>query len=284
MMNRKRKLISTIGIYVLALTILAIYLGPYLWMFMTSVKSQADVMMWPPKIIPDQFYFKNYIDVFKTNLPRAFINSFFVSTTAVCINVVLSSMAGFGFARLKFWGKEFLFIIALATMMVPPGLLVVPLFTMMKNMPFGGPYGWLDTYWGLIFPFAVTGFGIFMMRQFFLSIPLDLDEAAKIDGANKFKIYLRIIMPLAKPAVSLVAIFSFLTQWNNYLWPLTVARSQEMYTIQIALKSFQGQYNINWPMIMTGASVAVLPTLIIYFSLQKYFEKGLAGVGTGVKE
>lgn len=282
-MNERSKRLKLIGIYLLATLILIVYLGPYLWMFMTSIKTQADVMMWPPKIIPDQLYLNNYVDVFSTNLPRAFLNSLIVATTSVFINIIFSSLAGFGFARLKFYGKDTLFLIALATMMVPPGLLVVPLFTMMKNMPFGGPNGWLDTYLGLIIPFAVTGFGVFMMRQFFLTIPLDLDEAANIDGANKFIIYYKIIMPLAKPAVSLVAIFSFLTQWNNYLWPLTVARSQDMYTIQVALKAFQGQYNINWPMIMTGASVAVLPTLLIYFTLQKYFEKGLAGVGTGVK-
>jgi multiple sugar transport system permease protein len=151
-------------------------------------------------------------------------------------------------------------------------------------MPFGGPNGWLDTYAGLIMPFAVTGFGIFYMRQYYLSIPKELDEQAKIDGCNKLQVYWKIIMPLSKPGIGLISIFTFLGQWNNYLWPLTVARSQEMYTIQIALKAFQTQYNIDWPLLMTGASLAVLPTMILYFSLQSAFEKGLGGVGTGLKE
>lgn len=281
---RRRKPINSVIIYVIAIAIAMMYLGPYLWMIMTSVKSQADVMAWPPKILPSSFHWKNYITVFQTTLLRALFNSAVVAFSAMSINVFVSSLAAFGFARLKFPGKKFFFMVVMATMMIPAGLMVVPLFTMMKNMPFGGANGWLDTYQGLILPFAVTGFGIFYMRQYYLSIPMELDEQATIDGCNKFQIYWKIILPLSKPAASLVAVFTFLQRWNDYLWSLTVARSDKMYTIQIALKSFQTQYNINWPLLMTGATIAVVPTIILYFSLQSTFEKALGGVGNGLKE
>jgi len=168
--------------------------------------------------------------------------------------------------------------------MIPGGLLVVPLFSMMKNVPFAGANGWLDTYFALILPLAVSGFGIFLIRQYLFSIPKDLDEQAKIDGCNKFQIYFKIILPLCKPALVLVAIFSFLNHWNEYLWHLTAVDSQEMFTLQIALKTFQTQYSINWPIIMAGASIAATPMIILYFFLSSTFEKGLGGIGTGTKE
>lgn len=284
-MMKKSKMIRNVLLYVLLTIVLMIFLGPYIWMFMTSVKTQGEVMSWPPKIIPTEFYWENFLRIWQeTNLPRAFFNSFVVSVIATLINVFLSSLAAFAFARLRFPGRDRLFMLVLATMMIPTGLMVVPLFFMMKNVPFAGPDGLLDSYAGLILPFAVTGFAIFLMRQNFLSIPRELDEQATIDGCSKFQIYWKIILPLNKPAIALVTIFSFLSHWNEYLWPLTIARSQEMYTIQIALKAFQGQYNIDWPLIMAGATTAALPMIILYFILQPLFEQGLGGLGSGGKE
>ncbi|MCM3718869.1 carbohydrate ABC transporter permease [Fictibacillus phosphorivorans] len=282
---KKTKIMKNTFIYGLLSIVLLIFLGPYIWMFMTAVKTQGDVMVWPPKIIPSEFHWENFLKIWQeTNLPRAFFNSFIVSVVATAINVFLASLAAFAFARLKFPGRNKLFLMVLATMMIPSGLMVVPLFFMMKNMPFSGPNGWLDSYSALILPFAVTGFAIFLLRQNFLSVPKELDEQATIDGCNKFQIYWKIILPLNKPGLALVAIFSFLSHWNEYLWPLTVARSQEMYTIQIALKAFQTQYNIDWPLIMAGATTAALPMIILYFVLQPLFEQGLGGMGSTGKE
>jgi multiple sugar transport system permease protein len=282
---KRVKFIHTFFIYFLLTLVLIIFLGPYIWMFLTAVKTQGDVMMWPPKIIPDQFHWENFVKIWEsTNLPRAFFNSFVVSLVATIINVFLASLAAFAFARLRFPGRDKLFFLVLSTMMIPTSLMVVPLFFMMKNMPFSGPDGWLDSYVGLILPFAVTGFAIFLLRQNFLSIPKELDEQATIDGCSKFQIYWRIILPLNKPGLALVTIFSFLSHWNEYLWPLTIARSQEMYTIQIALKAFQNQYNIDWPLIMAGATTAALPMMLLYFILQPLFEQGLSGLGTGGKD
>jgi multiple sugar transport system permease protein len=272
-------------IYALLIIVLLGFVGPYIWMFATAVKSQADVMAWPPKIIPTEYHWSNFVKIWQdTNLPRAFTNSVFVSTAATLINLFLSSLAAFAFARLAFPGRDKLFMLVLATMMVPGGLMVIPLFFMIKNVPFMGPAGLLDTYAGIILPGAVTGFAIFLLRQNFIAVPKDLDDQAAIDGCNKFRIFWQIILPLNKPALGLVAVFSFLSHWNEYLWPLTVARSQEMYTIQIALKSFQTQYNIEWPLMMAGATTAALPMILFYFFLQPMFEQSLGGLGRGVKE
>ncbi len=272
-------------LYILLSLVLAVFVGPYLWMFATAIKSQGEVMAWPPEIIPTEYHWENFVRIWQeTILPRAFANSLFVSAAASFINVLFSSLAAYAFARLDFPGRNALFMMVMGTMMIPAGLMVVPLFTMLKNMPFGGPNGWLDTYAGLILPIAVTGFGIFLLRQNFISVPKELDDAAAIDGCNKFQIYWKIILPLNKPALGLVAIFSFLSHWNEYLWPLTVARTEDMYTIQIALKSFQTQYNVDWPLLMAGATTAALPMILMYFILQPLFEQGLGGLGRGVRE
>ncbi|AQS56174.1 carbohydrate ABC transporter permease [Novibacillus thermophilus] len=279
------KTVNKVLIYALMTVILTVFVGPYIWMFATSVKSQADVYAWPPNIIPTDIHWENFVRIWQeTNLPRAFLNSVFVSTAATAINVIFSSLAAFAFARLDFPGKNKLFMVVLATMMVPASLMVIPLFSMMRNVPFAGPDGWLNSYFGLILPVSVTGFAIFLMRQYYLSIPKELDDQAAIDGCNKFQIYWKIILPLSKPVIGLVVVFSFLSHWNEYLWPLTVARSDEMYTIQIALASFQTQYNVEWPLLMAGATTAALPMILLYFMLQPLFEESLSGLGRGVKE
>lgn len=272
-------------LYLLATLVLIGFVGPYLWMLATSLKTQGDVMGWPPTIIPSEFYWQNFTRIWEgTVLPRAFMNSVIVAVISTAINVFFASLAAFGFARLKFPGNNGLFLGVLATMMIPPGLMIVPLFAMIRNVPFTGPSGWLDSYAGLIVPTAVTGFAIFLLRQYFMSIPKDLDDQAAIDGCSKFQVYWKIILPLSKPALGLVAIFTFMGNWNEYLWHLTVARSESMYTIQIALARFQTEHNIEWPLIMAGATTAAIPMMILYFTLQPLFERGLGGLGSGVKE
>ncbi|RKL65005.1 ABC transporter permease [Salipaludibacillus neizhouensis] len=282
---QKRKKINLIITYVLAIFVLMIFVGPYLWMVATALKSQGEVMAWPPTIIPTEFHFQNFVDIWQNSvLPRAFFNSVIVATIATVINVFFASLAAFAFARLEFPWKNSLFLAVLATMMIPPGLMIVPLFSLIRNIPFTGPSGWLDSYAGLIIPTAITGFAIFLLKQYFMSIPKDLDDQAAIDGCSKFQIYWRIILPLSRPALALVAIFTFLGNWNEYLWHLTVARSADMYTIQIALARFQTEHNIEWTLIMAGATTAAVPMLIMYFALQPLFEKGLGGIGTGMKD
>lgn len=279
-----RKLLTNTLYYVLLTLVAAIFVGPFLWMFLTALKSNRDVMAWPPILIPSQLHWENFVRVFQTTaVPRALINSVVVALAATALNVAFSSLAAFGFARLRFPGRDQLFWFTLMTMMVPSGLLVVPLFFMMRHMP-GGPGGWLNTYQGIILPTAVMGFSIFLFRQNYVGVPKDLDDAAAIDGCGPLRVYWHVILPLTRPATVLVTVFSFLARWNDYLWPLTVARSTKMYTLQVALRFFQTEYSIEWPLMMAGATIAATPIILLYFILQSFFEQGMAGLGRGVKE
>lgn len=240
-------------------------------------------MTWPPKLLPEKAQFNNFVEIFKgTVLLRSMLNSAIVTATAIVVNVFLASLAAYGFERMNFPGKKLWFNVVLLTMMVPGALLIIPLFFIVKSLP-GTPIGWLNTYPGLILPYAVTGFSIFLFRQFLVSVPRDVDEAAEIDGANRFQIYRLIILPMIRPAMGLVAVFTFLLVWNDYLWPLAVSRSDTMYSAQIALKFFQGQYSINWPYLMAGSTVVAMPSLLFYFFLQKFFNQSLSSLGTGGK-
>lgn len=279
-----RKLAIRAWFYLLLTVVAAIFIGPFLWMVMTALKSNRDVMAWPPVLVPRVLHWENFTAIFRnTGLPRALLNSVIVAVSATAINVTFSSLAAFGFARLRFPGRNALFLATLATMMIPGGLLIVPLFFMLRQMP-GGPGGWLNTYQGIILPGSVMAFSIFLLRQNYLGIPRDLDAAAAIDGCGPLRVFWHIILPLSRPATMLVIVFTFLSRWNDYLWPLTVARSTQMYTLQVALRFFQTEYNIEWPLLMAGATVAALPMILLYFALQSFFEQGLAGLGKGAKE
>lgn len=285
MSGRKRPLHRSILIGVLAILLTIIIAGPFVFMILTSFKKIGEVMVYPPKLLPETFYLGNFVKALHSYIPKAFLNSIFVSAVAVVITLLLSLPAAYAFSRLRFPGRNVFFMLTLSTMMVPQGLLVVPMFDIMKNMPFGSSdYGWIDTFPGLIFPFLSIGFITFYVRQYFLGIPKDLDEAAYIDGANKFQVFYMIILPLAKPALSLAVIFSCMNKWNDYLWPMAIVRSEDHYTIQMAIKMFQGQYNTDWPMMLTGAMLSVIPVIILYIAFQRGFEQGLSGASAGMKE
>lgn len=279
-----RKRLTNALYYVLLTLVALIFIGPFVWMFLTALKSNRDVMAWPPVLLPKELHWENFVRVFqRTAVPRALLNSIIVAIAATALNVAVASLAAFGFARLRFPGRNQIFFATLMTMMIPSGLLVVPLFFMMRHMP-GGPGGWLNTYQGIILPTAVMAFSIFLFRQNYLSIPKDLDDAAAIDGCGPLRVYWHVVLPLTRPATVLVTIFSFLGRWNDYLWPLTVARTTKMYTLQVALRFFQTEYNIEWPLMMAGATIAAVPMMLLYFILQSFFEQGMAGLGRGVKE
>jgi multiple sugar transport system permease protein len=179
---------------------------------------------------------------------------------------------------MRFPGREALFAIVLATMMLPAVVTIIPLFLIVKSMP----GGWLNTYQGIVAPAAATAFGIFLFRQYFETIPLEIDEAARLDGASLWRTYWQLIMPLSAPAAVTVAIFTFISQWNDFLWPLVVATDSDMYTVQVGLSYFTSEHTIDWPLLMAGAVIVTLPVLAIYFGLQRYFVGGLT-MG-GVKE
>lgn len=284
-MYKKRSKVNSLLIGLAAVLLTLLIAGPFVFMFSTSFKTLGEVMRFPPKFLPDAFYLGNYERALNSYLPTAFLNSILVSVISVAITLVLSLPAAYAFSRLRFPGRNFFFMVTLSTMMIPQGLMIVPMFDIVKNMPFGdASYGWVDTFPGLIFPFLTIGFVTFYVRQYFLGIPQDLDEAALIDGANKFETFLRIILPLSKPAVSLAVVFAFMNKWNDYLWPMAIVRSEKHYTIQIAIKMFQGQFHTDWPMMLTGSAIAVVPILVLYIVFQKNFEQGLSGASAGLKE
>ena len=248
---------------------------PFFWMLITSLKQDQQVFSWPPSWIPNPVVPKNYVDAWQVaNFGRYFINSGFVAVTITAVSLYLNSLAGYAFAKFRFPGRDALFIYLLATMMIPIYATMVPIFILLKNI------GWLDSYQGLIVPFVATGFGVFLMRQFFHSIPTDLIEAARIDGCAELRIFMQIVLPMSKPPFATLGIFTFMQSWNNFIWPLIVVKSDEMRTIPLAIASLsQGLYVMSWPILMAGASFAITPVLIVFLFFQKLFVRGIALTG-----
>jgi len=272
----------TVGI---VLVRLLIYLGiaffgitmilPFLWMVITSLKEDAQVFSWPPSWIPNPVKPQNYVDAWHVaSFGRYFINSGIVAITVTAGGLFLNSMAGYAFAKFQFPGRNILFIYVLATMMVPIYATMVPIFILLKTI------GSLDSYQGLILPFLATGFGIFLMRQFFQTVPTDLIEAARMDGCGEFRTFMQIVLPISKPPLAALGIFTFMNSWNNFIWPLIVVKSNEMRTVPLAIAALsQGLFVMSWPILMAGASFAITPVLVVFLLFQRFFVRGIALTG-----
>lgn len=247
------------------------FLFPFFWMVSNAIRSNGEVLATPPRLLPSEVQWGNFLEAW-VNLPfgRFFINSTFVAGTITLITLVVSSLAGYAFARMRFPGRNSLFLVYLSTLMVPQSVLVIPLFLLMSRL------GWVDTYQGLILPVAFSSFGTFLMRQFFLTIPVELEEAARIDGASQIRILLSIFTPLATPALGLLALFTFTAQWNSFLWPLIVVNGTDHATIPLGLTLFQGQHGTQWNYLMAGAAISMLPGLTLTLLLQRYVFRGIA--------
>jgi multiple sugar transport system permease protein len=206
---------------------------------------------------------------------RFYWNSLFVAAATTLIQIVTASLAAFAFARLRFRGRDALFLIYLATLMIPFQVTMIPNFILIRYLR------WYDTYQALILPSAFSVFSTFLMRQYFMGVPLDLDEAARMDGAGSWRIWAQVIMPLAGPVLATLAIFNFQASWNDFLWPLVITNSLDMRTIPVGLSSFQGEYNTEWHLLMTGSVIALLPILIVYIIGQNWFVRGIAFSGLG---
>lgn len=271
-----RAFVRNLPLYVWLALAVVIATIPFLWMLLTAFKTGPEVFVWPPSLLPRTWTFDNFAKAWGTgNFPRLFLNSAIVATIATLLNLLFDSMAGYAFARLKFPGRDTLFGLVLATMMLPAVVTLIPLFLIVKNLPAPGPGGWLNSYAGIVAPGAATAFGIFLFRQYFETIPKEIDEAAMIDGAGIWRTYWQLILPLARPAVVTVAIFTFTFQWNDFLWPLVVATDADMYTVQVGLSYFTTEHSIDWPLLMAGAVIVTLPVLLLYLFLQKAFIGGM---------
>jgi multiple sugar transport system permease protein len=258
---------------------------PFLWMISLAFQNPTEAFAWPPNPFPQNPTLENFAYVLtETILPTAFLNSAIVSLVSVVTNLGLASLAGYAFARLYFPGRDILFFVLIATTMIPAAVSLIPLFLMTKGFPlaggndlFGqGGIGLLDSLPGLILPHVVGALNIFLSRQFFLELPDELAEAARIDGAREFSIFWRVYLPLAQPLIATIAIFSFTGAWEDFLWPLVVTSSTDKYTVQITLNSFQSGGNIQWGYLMASAVLATLPLFLVFLFFQKYFVEGLA--------
>jgi len=249
-----------------------VMLTPLLFMFSTSLKYSSDV--YDLRLVPADPTIDNYVQVLSDGrFLRWFVNSVVIATVVTISNVFFDSLVGYTLAKFDFRGRYIVFVAILSTLMIPTEMLVIPWYIMARD------FGWLDTYWGIMFPGMMTAFGTFLMKQFFETVPKDFIEAARIDGLNEFTIWWRIAMPLVTPALSALAIFTFLGNWTAFIWPLIVTTSKELYTVPVGLSSFAVEQSIQWEMIMTGASLATLPTLIIFLVLQRYIVRGVVMAG-----
>lgn len=243
---------------------------PFLWMISTSLKALDEVFVFPPTILGEKIMWENYLRI-SDRFPfgKFFLNSLKVTTIVVCAQLVTSSMAGFVFARLKFPFRDTLFALYLATIMIPFQVLMIPTFIVMRH------YGLIDTHAAIILPLVVSAFGTFLMRQFFLTIPTALEDAAKIDGCTPFGIYWRIFIPLSKPAMATLGIFVFMGAWNDFFGPLVYLNTLSKMTLPLGLASMQGMYSTDWPVLMAGTVISVLPVIIVFLMAQDLFIRGV---------
>lgn len=247
--------------------------APFLWMITTSLKPAAQTFQ-PPYLFPQQFVWQNYVDAWRAApFGRYYLNSLIMTAGITVGQVFFSSLAAYAFARLEFPGKNALFLIFLATMMVPLHVTLIPSFLVVRGL------GWVDSYAGLIVPRLVSAFGIFLMRQFYLSIPKELDEAALMDGASRLRIWWDILLPLSQPALATMGIFSFLFAWNDFLWPLVVTYNPNMQTVQLGLAMFQGKYGTRWTLLMAGTVTATVPAIFAFLIGQRRFIEGITTTG-----
>ena len=247
---------------------------PFMWMVSTSFKPSSEIYVFPPRWIPKNPTLKNYVDLFSSiNFGRPFLNTVIVASSITFLSVLLSSMAGYAFAKFRFKGRDKLFFLILATLMVPGQMTMIPVFLLLRYL------GLLNTYTGLILPGAVSVFNIFFMRQFIMTIPNDLIEAARIDGARESYIFFKIILPLSKPALTTISIFTFTGSWNSFLWPLIIAQDERMYTLPVAVSVLAGQYGENIAIQMAGSCIVITPILVFFLFAQRYFIKGIALTG-----
>ncbi len=265
------------GVHLILVAGLIATVTPFAWMISTSIKPGGGIFAYPPQWIPENPTFEWYLQLFRdVDFLLHFKNSLIVSVITTVCQLFLSTLAGYAFAKLKFAGRDKIFTLLMATVMIPGQITMIPVFLFLKKL------GLLNSYWGLILPGSVSIFGIFLIRQFMITIPDDLIEASRIDGCSEFRIYWNVILPLCKPVLATLGIFTFMGSWNDFLWPLIVMVGEDRYTLPVALANLNGQYATKFGLLMAGAVVVVIPIIVIFMFAQKYVIRGI--VTTGLKE
>lgn len=271
-------LIRAIPSYLLMAGIALFTITPFLWMLIASLHPPQGDLPEPSHLFPKRWHWDNYAAVVNphTGLPffRFFLNTALVSASVVLGQLTLCSLAGYGFARLNFHGRDKLFFLFVATLMIPGQVTMIPSFLLVRS------FGWLNTYWALIIPGISSAYGIFLLRQFFLTLPKELDDAAKLDGCTEFDIYRRIALPLSAPALATLATFAFIATWTDFFWSLLVTSTTEMRTLEVGLSLYKDSFgSTNWPLQMAAATLTLIPVIVVFLLTQRFFVRGIALTG-----
>ncbi len=249
----------------------ALLVVPFLYVISTSFKAQPDVFKVPMRWVPWPAHGENYVRAFREQpVARYFANSLLVAATVTLLNLVTCSMAGYSFAKFRYYGREALFLTVISTILIPIQVIIVPLFVLVRAL------GWLNSYAGLIIPAGTSAFGVFLMRQYTLSVPDALIDAARIDGAGEWRIYWQVVLPTVRPALGALAIFIFTNNWNSFLWPLLVINTESMMTLPLGIANFQSSYSTNYPELMAVSLITTLPVLAVFLIFQRQFIQSIA--------
>ena len=273
-MYKRKKTLHQCLIVALMLVLCVIFLVPILWVFFSSFKSASELFVWPPTLVGSNPTLNNYTTALQQgNFDVFFLNTAFVSIMATFLTVVVNVISGYAFAKYDFKGKKILFVLVMATLMVPLEVIMIPIFKVIVGT------GLYDSLWGLIIPAIASPTAVFLIRQYYMSISSAYMEAARIDGASEWGIFLRIMLPMAKPVIAVLCIFSFMWRWNDYLWPKLVITSKELYTIQLALANYSGEYSVDWNSLLAMSVVSMIPVLIVFVALQRHIIGGVTAGG-----
>ena len=262
------------GWHLILIPIALVMVLPLVWMLVTSLETLDETRHYPPVLVPQSAEFHNYTDVLQqVPFARWFANTVIVTTLSVVGNLFFCCLAGYAFARIKFFGREAVFLMVLATLMIPFQVVIIPTFLIVRQL------GLIDTLGALVIPNLAGAFGIFMLRQFFRTLPVELEEAARIDGASRLGVLFKIVLPLSGPALATLAVITFMWTWNDFLWPLVTIYSENNATLQLGLSMFQGAHQTNTNILMAANVMSILPVLILFFVAQRYFIRGIATTG-----
>lgn len=276
MKSIKLKLTKNLLTHSILIFVSLLSIFPFIWLISTSLKGlNENIFAYPPQIIPSDFTWANYTGVWKqVDFIRYFINSMIVAGGTVLLNLILSAMAGYPLARMEFKGKKIAFFSVLSTIMIPFQAIMLPVYLITLKLNLTDNISDFSGFMGLILPFAVSAFGIFLMRQAFLGIPREMEEAAIVDGCNVFQVFVKVLLPMVKPSLAVLAIFSFIGSWGEFLWPSIVLTKETMYTLPVGVNNLQGMFSSNWRFIAAGSILATIPILIFFLAMQRYFISG----------
>jgi len=264
----------SVHIFLIFMSFLSLF--PFLWLISTALKgTDENIFQYPPVFIPEHLTFENFISAWK-QIPFLiyFFNSFLVAAFTVILNLILSSLAAYPLARMEFKGKNFIFCLVLSTIMIPFQAIMLPVYLIILKLHMVDTFGYITGYLGLILPFAVNAFGIFLMRQAFLAVPKEMEEAAFIDGCSVFNIWLKILLPMTSPSLAVLAVFTFIGSWGEFLWPSIILTNKALYTLPVGVNDLQGMFSANWRYIAAGSIISIIPIIVFFIFMQKYIVSG----------